>query len=189
MTTMARQRFAPTFSLVGTPRYVPAGDSAWRQNLLPDADDEKNPAWREHPFWQYLLGNTRFDLEDSALAEFIDLDARPETWTLKPLKLKDRSHVRFLLRRDLQEDANAYAFARCVVSAENLEGEPGKALAELLAAKKRDHEAIVDAAHAYAVNVIDDVGNAIITLSGDLAPREKKASDSPPGGGSPSPGT
>lgn len=180
---MARQRFAPTHSLTGTPRYVPAGDSSWRSKLIPNGDD------LEHPYWLYMLGQTRFDLDDPALVELIDLDAKPETWTLRALKMKDRHHVRFLVRRDLWEEACAYAFVRGVVSAENLEGEAGQKLAKLFEGKKRDHDAIIEAAGDYAGNAIEEVGNAIINLSADLAPREKKASASQPGSSSPSPET
>lgn len=181
---MARRRFAPTHTLTGTPRYVPAQDTAWREDKIPSLAKQ-----RDHAYWRYARGETRYDLDDPELVECLDLEANPEIWTLRPLTIKQIQRVSFLQRRDLLEDANEYAFLRGVVSTENLVGEPGTKLAKLFEAKKRDYEAIVEAVGAYALETIDDVGNAVIRLSQDLSPVEKKASGSPPGDSSPSQGT
>jgi hypothetical protein len=183
---MARRRFAPTHTLTGTPRYVPVSDSAWREDQIPNADA---PGALDHPYWQYVLGNTRFNLDDPGVLECIDLEKKPETWTLRPLTIKQRQRVSFLSRQNLLEDAATYAFLHGVVTVDNLEGADGKKIAEMLAAKKRDHDGLVEAIGDYAAEILGVVGDAVITLSRDMKPQEKKASDSPPGSGSPSPET
>lgn len=184
---MARRKFAPTHTLTGTPRYVPAGDSAWRSDL-PGFSDE---AAKTHAFWRYWRCETRFDLDDPELAPFLDLAALPEIWTLRPLNIRQMQQVNALQRRDLFEEAAAFAFARGVIGLENAAGDAGAKVAKAVAVtgSKRDHEAILDALNDYSHDVLDDVGNAIIRLSRDLSPVEKKASGSPPGGGSQSQGT
>lgn len=175
---MARKRFAPSHTLTGTREYVSIDDSAWK---LDDVPPISASAASDHAFWRYWRGETRFDLHDPDLAPFIDLEAGPETWELRQLKLDERQVVDRFRRRDEVERANYFAFLRCVVTVRNATGPEGERLRKALEAEERDEKEIIAAVEAYALDVPNDIGGAAIRASQDLTRLEKKPSASPPG--------
>ena len=187
---MARKKFAPSHSITGPMLFIPAGDGAWLDEQI-DAEthDDKGkalPAQDEHPFWRYFHGETRYDLDAEGIREYLDPEKDPETWQIKALSMKQRHRVDALLRVGDVEGAQLFAFLRgCEDLIAGASNPAGEALAKALRAKKRKDENVVAAVEAYAFDVVNDVGSAIIRVSKDLTPQEKKLSGSSDGAGSP----
>src|SRR5688500_3135851 len=92
-----RRRLAPSHDICARMRYVPMDDSAWRWDLIDQETAGLGDKKYDHPFWCYYNGSTRFDLDDPAIAPYIDKEARPETWRFRRLPIAERESVEYMV--------------------------------------------------------------------------------------------
>ncbi len=148
----------------------------------PDDPDPVYDAETGHPFWVYMLGFTRFDLDAGGIGEYLDQSKNPETWSFRRMTIAERSRYEYLERTKTRTEANAYAFVTCVTGLDNPGTAEGQELARLLGMHKRPkNEKILQAVEDYAASALDEVGFAAYQASADLLPHEKKASAAVPG--------
>lgn len=180
-----RQRFAPSHDLLAKARFIPADDGAWDMARI-DAECAKleKKAVSDHPFWRYIFGTTRFDLDADGVRDYLDASKAPETWVLRRLKWEDREQIAHLERMGRHESAMRTAFLRGVDSLENAEGPAGRALIDTLRKYPRDDQAVIEAVENYAAAVIVEIGGAVMLVSQDLSSEEKKVCATPPGASS-----
>ena len=177
-----RKRYAPTHDLLARMRYVPEDDTAWRHELVDSecaAIRDKYDPETGHPFWLYFTGQSRFDLEDPAIAPYLDMSASPEIWRFRRLPREERNHIAYLVRANRLEEAWSHAFAHGVVGLDNPGNETGHKLAALLAQSAsertdRQRKEILRVAEDYAAALIPEVGAACFRGSQDLTALEKK---------------
>lgn len=203
---MARKRTGPEHDITKEGSYVPALDSAWDRERI-DAEvaelrkgtpyesagrvpsDAGDPA-REHVYWRYARGATRYDIEAEGLAGYLDMSKDPEIWRIRRLAGSVRARCERLLRTRAERDAFALAFVTGAVGIDNADGEPAKNLARLLEAKA-SHSAVrgrhvtdedvlaaadaLDASCGFgAGDTATDVGGVVWLFSGALTEEEKK---------------
>ncbi len=176
-----RKILAPSHDICARMRYVPADDSAWRTELI-DAEcaelENRYDAEKGHPYWRYFSGSTRFDLDDPALAPYLDREAQAETWRFRRLSIPERDQVTYLVRHSREEEAWRTAFCLGVIGLDNPCGPEGLRLAALLQPGERTEKqraAILKAAEDYAASAVVEVGAACYRGSQDLTSSEKKA--------------
>lgn len=171
-----RKTRAPKHTLAHPMEFIPAGDSAWSQDIPGDATSD-------HPFWRYWRGETRFDLQDDDVTALLDADADPEVWRLRVLDYADRMTCQRLLGRGEPLAAYEHAFLRGVVGVTGASAELAEALEEKTPTKRQGKhiKAIKEAVERYAFDAVQDIGAAVIRSSGDLTVAEGKPSASPPG--------
>lgn len=174
-----RRILAPTHDLCAKMRFVPLGDGAWDHERFNREIAVLPPEQHAtHPMLWYQLGYSRFDLGDPAVAPYLRLEDRPETWSFRRLTLAERDEVAWLRRQGRLEDSWRYVFTRAVTSLEHATGETGARLAALLDRRVRDDDTraeIEAAASDYSSTAVAEVGEACWRGSQDLTPQEKKA--------------
>lgn len=212
---MAR-RTAPQHDITKEGVYVPGSDLAWdkaridaevaelRDGLKPQQVygpkvetwpkipvHEDDPA-RNHTWWRYVQGATRYDLDAEGVGEYLDRTKNPEMWRIRRLSGNDRARVLRMWRGGLSlHDGFVVAFLAGVVGLDGAEGDEGKELARLLEARastgtrkgrKVSDEDVLAAADAFdavsglgAGDTVDDVGGAVMSFCSPLSEEEKKA--------------
>lgn len=172
---MARLSKVPRHAL-GTMKYIPKRDSAWKIDLvLEDMDKlEAEDPEAVHPYRAYFQGDTRYDLDNSGVLRFLDMSKKPEVWHIRRLTLDEA------IRVDACETAlekAAVAFAIGVINVENC-----PEIGDLFKGESKPSERkLLAEAWKISAELVPEVGAAVINGSRDLTYQEKKVSDSPPG--------
>lgn len=210
---MAR-RTAPQHDITKEGIYVPGSDLAWdktridaevaelRDGLKPQQVygpkvekwpavpvHEDDPA-RQHAFWRYVQGTTRYDLDAEGIGEYLDRSKNPEMWRLRRISGNDRSRVQRLWRGGGHHEGFVVAFLGGAVGLDGAESDEGKELARLLEARastgtrkgrKVTDDEVLAAADAFdaasglgAGDTVDDVGGAVMSFCSPLTEEEKK---------------
>jgi hypothetical protein len=190
---MARQRFSPQHDITGHALFIPEDDGAWDMERI-DAEvaemrkaakfegtekiivTEDDPG-RQHVFWRYWNGDTRFDLEAEGVSEYLDQSKSPETWHLKPLSSDTRARSGRLQNGGMFHEACKVAALEALVGVENAPSE----VADLIARRGKSHkgapvtdEQLIAALDSISLGLVADLGSAAMRLSRDLSREEKK---------------
>lgn len=110
------------------PEFCPYTDSAWDlEKVAKEIDGLDDEQRKDHAFFRYHLGLTRFDLdakddEGRAASDYLVQDAKPEIWKLRRLKMEEWYTVVRLMSPGSNHAASLRACRYGVVGHENYTG-------------------------------------------------------------------
>jgi hypothetical protein len=184
------------------PEYIPIDHPSWDldrvEEEVADLDHEEQ---LEHPFFQYHLGRTRYDLDTEddngkTVREYLQSDIKPEVWKLRRLDMQEWYDVRALMAPGHSANAALRACRIGVVEVSGWDGPELKGLKRKGRLSSEDMETIFTSApgelaeDGFAVvagvpfmpggleSLPVLIGQAVIEASAPPTSAEKKASAS-----------
>jgi hypothetical protein len=110
------------------PEFCPYTDGAWKlDDIAKEIADLSNDEKKDHAFFRYHLGQTRFDLDAKddqgrAASDYLCQDAKPEIWKLRRLKMEEWYTIVRLMSPGNSHAAALRACRYGVVGHENYSG-------------------------------------------------------------------
>ena len=127
----------------------------------------------EHPIKKYYRGETRYDMDADNVRDYFDKDKKPIVFSIKRLNRQQYTMVLNTISMNEHSSAKIQAFR---VGVQAISGEEALKLEGIYSKTKTLSDFDMDRIEkAFGRDIFYEVGDVVITASGDLTVPEKKA--------------